>query len=64
MALVGSEGSPVWDVPAGHKDSQADLKVGLEKVVLTGHKDSQVGPKVGLEKVVLAGCRVVQPGLQ
>ena len=52
MALVGLKGSPIWAVPASHKDSQASPKVGLEKVVLAGHKDSQAGYTVNLEHEV------------
>ena len=45
MALVGLEGSLVWAVLAGHKDSQAGLKVDLEKVVHEGEPLERVNLK-------------------
>ena len=52
MALAGPEGSLVWAVPAGHKDSQVGPKVGLEKVVLAGYKAVQPGYTVNPEHEV------------
>ena len=52
MALSGLEGSPVWAVPTGKKDSQAGPKVVLQKVVLVGYTAIQPSYTVNPEHEV------------